>query len=349
MRSVCISTFGGPDVLHVVESEPPIGKETQVRVDVKMASLNWLDIAVRRGARGPGIRRPQDFPHVMGADASGTIGHIGAKAQTHLRVGDPVVIYPGLSCGDCHHCVAGETSRCPCFTLMGEDIGGVQQDSLWVDPRNVAPVPDGLDLASAAAIPVAYTTAWNLVVNAGEITVGDRVLVVGASGGVAVSAIQLAVVAGADVWAATREPSTHAKLLEQLGVSEVFNSSDAGWGDRVHSRSSGGVNLVVDPVGSATWRDSIHALRPGGLLAVCGASSGDEPHISIRELYQHHRRIVGAPLGGLRSFRDVLSALSTHGMRPIVSRIGPLEDIREMHREMEASKIVGKAVIEVGA
>lgn len=349
MRSVSIDSFGGPEILRVVDRPVYCGDETKIRVDVEACGLNWLDVAVRRGIPGPGIRLPTKFPHVMGADAAGRLGSKGMDSRTDLRVGDRVVVYPGLSCGSCGFCRVGETSMCPEFELFGEDTDGVQQEAIWVDPRNVAAIPHDLTIEEAAAIPVAFTTAWNLIVSAGAVRVGEKVLVVGASGGVATAAIQLAVSAGAVVWAGTRAPDVHSRSLNTLGVKEILDTSTPSWSARIADLTDGyGVDMVVDPVGAATWKESLRSLRPGGRLVVCGASSGDDPGISIRELYQAHKRIIGAPLGGLQSFRAVVNTVATHQIHPAIDAVVPMEDVRDAHLTLERSNGMGKVVMKIG-
>ncbi|MBM6588866.1 alcohol dehydrogenase catalytic domain-containing protein [Brevibacterium sp. RIT 803] len=348
MRNVSINSFGGPEVLRIADRPTYRGDETKVRVDVEACGLNWLDVAVRSGHSGPGIRLPKKFPHVMGADAAGRIGALGMDARSDLRIGDRVVVYPGLSCGECQFCRIGETSMCPKFELLGEDTDGVQQEEIWVDPRNVAMVPQGLTTEEAAAIPVAFTTAWNLIISAGAVRVGEKVLVVGASGGVATAAIQLAVSAGAVVWAGTRSPDIFARSLNALGVSELFDTSTPNWSTFVADLTDGcGVDVVVDPVGAATWKESLRSLRPGGRLVACGASSGDDPGISIRELYQAHKRIIGAPLGGLQSFRSVVDTIATHQIHPVIDRVVPMEDVHDAHNAIETSNRMGKVVMRI--
>src|SRR5699024_6656924 len=171
------------------------------------------------------------------------------------------------------------------------------------DPSNLLSVPASMNMEDAATISVTYTTAWTMLQTAGQLRVGERVLVVGASGGVSTAAIQIAIQSGAEVWAATRGTAKRQAIADIRGVQGVFDSSTPDWHRQVLEATCGvGIDLVVDPVGSPSWRDSIRSLSMGGRMMICGATGGDQPEISIREIYQAHRQIIGAPSGGWNDF-----------------------------------------------
>lgn len=346
MRAVVLNRYGDPDVLTVGDVADEPGSASQVLVGVAASGINRLDIFVRQGLTGPGVRSPRRLPHVMGAEGSGVVLEIGPDADTHLRVGEEVMIFSGLSCGRCRYCRRGQTSRCADYAILGEDSWGVQRERLWLDPGSLLPVPPGMSLAEAAAVPITYTTAWTMLSTAGRLRVGERVLVVGASGGVSVAAIQIAAQAGAEVWATTRGTAKRERVSALPGVRGVLDSSEPGWHRDVLDVTAGlGVDLVVESVGAPTWRDSIRSLAQGGRMMLCGATGGDQPDISIREIYQSHRQIIGAPLGGWNDFVEVVDMLGRTGLRPLLHAVLPMDEVVTAHQIVEASAHVGKVVV----
>lgn len=346
MRAVLIEDYGDRGVLQVAEVPEPQGSPFQVLVAMSASGLNRLDVFVRQGLTGPGVRTPRQLPHVLGAEGSGVVLEVGDQAQTDLVPGDRVMVFSGLSCGQCRYCRRGQTSRCDQYAILGEDVWGLQRERLWLEPGNLLRVPEHLSLEEAAAVPTAYTTAWTMVQTAGQLRVGERVLVVGASGGVSVAAIQIAAQAGAQIWATTRGPAKRDRIAALPGVRGVIDSASPGWFEQVLAATDGeGVDLVIEAVGAPTWRDSIRSMAMGGRMMLCGATGGDQPDISIREIYQSHRQIIGAPFGGWNDFIDVVQMMERTQMRPLVHSVLPMEEIRAAHQVIEESAHVGKVVV----
>jgi NADPH:quinone reductase-like Zn-dependent oxidoreductase len=349
MIGAAITGHGGVDQIHVVSLPDPVPGPEDVVVQVAHAAVNRADLLIRQGLTGPGVRRPRVLPHVLGVDGAGTVVATGAQVGGTVRVGDRVAVFPARSCEVCSSCRRGLTSRCADYTLIGEEEPGLQQQLFAVPARSVVRLPDSLDLLAAAAVPAAYTTAWTVVVTTGAVRPGERVLVVGGGGGVAVATMQLAAHSGAQVWATTRSEAKAARLRELPFVDRVFCTAGPGWSGELLDASDGeGVDVVVDSVGAPSWRDSIRVLAPGGRMVVCGATGGDTPDISIRELYQGNRRILGAPFGGWNDFRDVFALLGRSGIRPVIDRVLPLDQVREAHRALEAQEQIGKIVLDLG-
>jgi NADPH:quinone reductase-like Zn-dependent oxidoreductase len=329
---------------EVATPEPGPG---EVRLRVAAAALNHLDVFGRTGVSGPGIRE-HHYPHVSGVDVAGTVDVAGAGVEDP-RTGTPVVVYAGISCGRCELCHRGETSMCRDYRIFGEQTWGGLAEYAIVPAANLMTLPDGFDLTAAAAAPAAFTTAWRLLVTAGQIRPGERVLVVGAGGGVASAALAIALAAGAQVYATSSSGWKLERALA-LGALSGVNSSERDFGDWAMEVTGGrGMDLVVDSVGAATWRRSIRSLAPGGRLCVCGATSGDAPDISIRELYQSHRRILGAPMGGRKDFDAAMAMVLGGRLKPVIHAVYPLERTGEALDELEAGRQFGKIVIEPGA
>lgn len=350
MRAVLLERYGDAGVLTVGDVPEPEPGPAEVLVEMAGSGLNRLDVFVRQGLAGPGVRQPRALPHVMGAEGAGTVLEVGKDARTDLQPGDQVIVFSGLSCGHCRYCRRGETSRCADYGILGEDVWGVQRERVSLPVTSLLRVPAGMSLTEAAAVPTTYTTAWTMLVTTGRLQVGERVLVVGASGGVSIAAMQIAARAGAEVWATTRDPAKARRLAELPYVHHVIDGSGPGWADAVHDATDGaGADVVVDSVGAPTWRDSIRSLAMGGRMVICGATGGDAPDISIRELYQSHRQILGAPFGGWNDFRDVVEMMSRTGIRPLIHAAVPMERVADGHRMIENSEHIGKVVVDVAA
>lgn len=340
MKAYVLRGPGEGAVEDVPTPEPGPG---EVRLQVHAAGLNHLDVFARRGVTGPGIRG-HAFPHVSGCDVAGVIDAVGPDVQT-WQPGHRAVVYPGLSCGSCEYCHKGETSMCARYRIWGEQTWGGLAEFAVAPADNLLAVPAGIDLDSAAAAPVAFTTAWQALVAAGGLRVGHTVLIVGIGGGVATAALMIARHAGAQVlvtsgadWKLERAAS----LGATAGINHTRQRYSAWVRDQTHGR---GADLVLDSVGAATWRESISSLSPGGAMCVCGATSGDRPDISIRELYQSHRRIKGAPLGGRRTFDTVMALLFRRLLTPVIDSVQPLAAIEEALDALEASQQFGKTLV----
>lgn len=348
MRAVILKEHGDPGVVDVESIPEGAPNPSQILVRIGASGLNRLDSSVRRGAEGPGLRPPPPLPHVMGADGAGVVTEIGDRADTRLAAGDRVMVFPGISCEKCRYCRRGETSKCKEYRIIGEDVWGVQRERIWLDPGNLYPIPEHMSIEDAAAVPVAYTTAWTMLQTAGQLRVGERVLILGGTGGVGSAAIQIAVQSGAEVLVASRGPGKREAIASLTGVTDVIDNGVTGWWQRVDETTGGtGVDIVVESVGSPTWRESIRCLAVGGRMVVCGATGGDQPDISIREIYQSHRRIIGAPFGGWSDFVNVVEMISRTRMRPQLDAVFPIEDAAEAHRRLDGSEHMGKIVLQL--
>jgi NADPH:quinone reductase-like Zn-dependent oxidoreductase len=339
--------FHGQGRAGLEELAAPQPGPGEVRLRVAATALNHLDVFARTGIGGPGIRQ-HHYPHVSGVDVAGVVDVAGADIEDP-RPGTAVVVYAGMSCGRCELCHRGETSMCRDYRIVGEQTWGGLAEYTVVPAANVLALPQGFDLRTAAAAPAAFTTAWRLLVTAGEIRPGDRVLVVGAGGGVASAALLIAAAAGALVYATSGSGWKLERALA-LGAMAAVNHSERGFDEWAMEVTGGrGMDLVVDSVGAASWRRSIRSLAPGGRLCVCGATSGDTPDISIRELYQSHRRILGSPMGGRKDFDEVMALVLQGRLKPVIHAVYPLEQTGDALDELEAGRQFGKIVIEPGA
>ncbi len=346
MKAVVVREHGGLEQLRYEDVPIPKVGGGEVLLRVKAVALNHMDLWLRRGLpEGPGIR-PVHLPHVSGGDIAGVVAEVGSGVN-HLEIDQPVVVYPGLYCGSCLYCHRGEHSMCHEYEVVGEKIWGGLAEYTLLPAKNLEPMPSGMSFEQAAALPVAMTTAWRMLKTAAQLQPGEDVLILGIGGGVSTAALQIAQLIGARIFVA----SGHDWKIEQaktLGASAGFNYHRGSFEAWIQEATGGkGVEVVVDALGADTWPMSIRSLSEGGRLVVCGATTGDRPDISIRELYQHHRRILGAPLGNQEEFRITLQLAGQGKLEPVVHQVFPLSDIQAAHQLLEAGEQFGKVVLKI--
>ncbi len=347
MKAVLIRRHGGPEVLNLEDVPTPSPGDGEVLIRVRACALNNMDIWARSGP--PGGRpvfpwRERAFPITTGGDVAGVVENAGAGVQD-WSPGDRVVVNPILSCGHCEFCLAGEQTMCPQYRIFGEHTPGGLAEYVVAPAQNLMRLPDQVPF-DRAAVPAAYCTAWRMLMTAGGLRAGEDVLVVGASGGVGTAALLIAKMAGARRIFAVVGGQEKARKAEALGAIGIDHHMHPEFSMQVlHATAGAGVHLAADPVGAPTWVQTIRSLRRGGRMTICGASGGERPDFDIREIYQRHRRIIGAPMGNVGDLRAVMTAIFTGAISPILHAVMPLAQIREAHRLMEAREHFGKVVM----
>lgn len=341
MRAITFSEHGGPGVLRYGEvPEPRIGPG-EVLVRVAACALNHLDIWVRRGI--PGVKIP--LPHILGSDIAGEIVQVG-EGVTRCRVGDKVLLAPGISCGECPQCLAGDDNLCRHYTLFGYMVDGGYAEYVKSPAANVFPIPTGLGFAEAAAIPLVFLTAWHMLVERARLKPGEQVLVLGGSSGVGTAAIQIAKVAGARVIATA---GTEEKLAKsrQIGADEAILHGKSDLSRDVKGLTGGGVDVVFEHVGTATWDQSIRSLVPGGRLVTCGATTGHDATLDIRYLFSRNLSILGSYMGRKSELYAVLDLVGRGLLKPVIDRVMPLARAGEAQTRLENREQFGKVVLEI--
>ncbi len=345
MRALTLSSTGGPDALAVREvPDPSITAPDDVRLRVHAAAINRLDLLVTEGL--PGVTLT--FPHIVGTDAAGVVESVGA-AVSGVRVGDRVIVNPGISCGACAACAAGDQPLCEKFGVLGEHRPGTVAELLVVPASNVAPVPDGMSWPQAAAFSLATLTAWRMLITRARLRPGETVLVWGAGGGVAQASVQVARLAGAIVIAASASDEKLA-LVRTLGAHHTINhaaSDVVAEVRRLTGRS--GAQVIVDSVGEATWPRSLRCLARGGRLVVCGATTGPIVGLDARKLFWHQWNILGSTMGSHREYAAVVGLARRGELWPVIDRVVPLADGGDAFRRLASGEQAGKLVIEVAA
>ena len=344
MRGLTITAHGGLDQLQIRDDlpEPVLRADTDVRVRVKAAALNHLDLFVLAGLPGVQVAAPW----VVAADAVGVVDRAGSDV-TGVREGDTVVINPGISDRSCAFCREGEHSLCAKFGILGEHYPGTAAEYVVVPGFNVRPIPADTPVAAAAGFGLVTVTAWRMLVSRGRLRSGERVLIWGIGGGVATAALQICKLLGAEVWVTS---SSDAKLEQAmaLGADHTLNHRTQDVAREVRAATGkAGVDVVVDNVGAATWMHSLAALGKRGRLVTCGATTGPMVETDVRRLFWNQYSILGSTMGNDAEFSAIVEQLRAGRLVPPVDRVYALEDGREAYARLQAGKQFGKIVLTV--
>jgi NADPH:quinone reductase-like Zn-dependent oxidoreductase len=316
VKAVRIHEDGGPEVLRYEDAPDPEPAEGEVLVRLHAASLNHLDLWVRKGL--PSVPKPR----ILGADGAG------------IRVdsGERVVLNPGLEHGDVIH-------------VIGEHTQGTHAELVAVPATNVFPLPDSISFEEAAAFPLVFETAYRMLVTRAQIEEGEWVLVWGIGGGVATAALAIAKALGASVIVTS---SSDAKLerARELGADATVNHAT---GDVVAAvkDACGGADVVVETIGEATWKSSLAAARAGGRVVLCGATSGPNPPAQLHRIWWKQLDVLGSTMGTRADFEGAFELVKSGRARPVIDRVYPLDEARAAHERLEAGEQFGKIVLTI--
>jgi NADPH:quinone reductase-like Zn-dependent oxidoreductase len=339
MRAAIFHEHGGPEVVRIEDVPRPEPGPGEVLVRVKASAMNHLDLWVRRG-----IPIETTMPHIGGSDVSGVVEEVGPGVDAS-RVGERVVVNPSLFDGTCEWCRAGEESMCVDFRILGEHTNGGFAEYVAAAADRVHRIPDDMGFEDAAALPISYMTAWRALASRARLQPGESVLVIGASGGTAIAAVQIAVLTGARVFAVTRGGENVARL-RALGAEFVYDRAEEDWSKAVfRDTEKRGVDVVVENVGGPTWQGSVRSLARGGRLVTYGGTAGPKVEIDIRQLFWKQFQVMGTTMASVAEFRAMLDAVFSGRIRPVVDRVMPLDDAREAHEHLEAGGQFGKVVL----
>jgi NADPH:quinone reductase-like Zn-dependent oxidoreductase len=344
MRAVVIREHGGPEALRIVTDWPrPVAGAGEVVVQVQACALNHSDIFVREG--WPWGNLP--VPAISGSDIAGVVHSVGQGVH-HLKPGERVLLDPLSGCEACEDCRTGYRALCGRSRTIGLSEPGGFAEFVKCRAAQIVPLPARLPFEKAACLPVAYSTAYRMVVTKAQVGSEDTVLVVGAGGGVAVAALQIAKLRGACVIAAV---STEEKLqrARQLGAHHVIHyTQNQEWEAKVRQVTGNrGVDVVIDSVGRTTWRSSVQVLAKRGRLVTCAATSGPIGQIDIRCLIRGEQQLLGSS-GWTREELERVTSLAGQGrLDPVIDRVLPLERVAEGEMLLELRQVFGKIVVKV--
>jgi NADPH:quinone reductase-like Zn-dependent oxidoreductase len=341
LKAVRLHAYGGVDNLRYEEvDDPQLTSPHDAVVRLKAASVNHLDILIRRGLSST----PAPFPHILGSDGSGMISAVGAGV-TNVKPGVAVCLYPASSCGRCEFCQAGAEHLCGQRRLLGEGENGTYAEYVRVPASNCYPIPQGLSFEEAAAFPLVYATTWRMLVSDAELKPGESVLILGAGGGIATAALQVAASIGAHIIVTSRSDDK-LTMAKKLGAEHGINSRTADFAREVRNLTNKrGVDVAVDCVGGDGWVKSFAALTKGGRLVTCGATAGANSQADLRRLFWNHLKIFGSMVGSREEFRQVLNFMSITRTKPIVDQVFSLKDAARAQQRMEAGQQFGKIVL----
>jgi NADPH:quinone reductase-like Zn-dependent oxidoreductase len=343
MKAVVISEHGGLEKLRVEQIPEPKPTENEVVVQVWAAGLNHLDIWVRKGRGSQNLREP----HVLGSDAVGIVCATGSNVKTP-KVGDEVVINPGLSCGQCESCRRGEHSECTSFGIIGMSRPGTFAEKVAVPARNTLAKPAHLNWEEAGAFVLSHTTAWRMVLTKGQVLPGQTVCIHGIGGGVALAALQFAKLAGAQV-IVTSSSDQKLRRAKEIGADHIINYRTI---DNISQyikdiTGGAGVDIVIDTVGAATWLIDFSVVRRGGKIVLCGVTSGAAAETDLRALYWNQLAILGSTMGSNADLAAMMRAMEKAKLKPIIDTVIAIEDAPQAMLKMETGEQFGKIVLKV--
>jgi NADPH:quinone reductase-like Zn-dependent oxidoreductase len=342
VKAVVFNQHGGPEVLKYTDAPEPSIRANDVLVRVRACALNHLDLWVRGGL--PNV--PIPLPHIPGSDVAGEIAQIGADVTT-VRVGQKVVLAPGVTCGKCAACLAGLDNRCRQFTNLGYMMDGGCAEFVRAPEVNCLPYPENLSFEEAAGVPLVFQTAWHMLVSRAELQPGEDVLVLGAGSGVGTAAIQVAKFFGARVIATAGTPEKLEKA-RQLGADHTIDHKSQRIREEVRRiTNKRGVDVIVEHVGTATWDDSLASLAPSGRLVTCGATTGYDAKIDLRFLFSRQLSLLGSYMGTKGELHTVMKLVAAGRLKPVVDRVFPLAEAAAAHAYLESSQHFGKVVLRI--
>jgi NADPH:quinone reductase-like Zn-dependent oxidoreductase len=318
MKAIRIHEDGGPEVLRYEDAPDPEPGPGEVLVRLRAASLNHLDLWVRKGL--PSVPKPR----ILGADGA------GIREDT----GERVVINPGIEHGDR-------------ITVVGEHMDGTHAELVAVPATNVYPLPDELSFEEAAAFPLVFETAYRLLVTRAQLREGEWVLLWGIGSGVATAGLAIAKALGARALVTS---SSDGKLerAKALGADAGVNHATGDVREAVKEATGGaGVEVVLEHVGEATWQTSLQAARSSGRIAVCGATSGPNPPAALHRIWWKQLTILGSTMGTREDFEAAYELVKSGRAKPVVDSTYTLAEARSAHERMEAGEQFGKIVLTI--
>jgi NADPH:quinone reductase-like Zn-dependent oxidoreductase len=340
MKAVVIREHGGPEALSLEERPDPTPRSDQVLIEVRAVGLNHLDLWVRKGV--PGHAFP--LPMIPGCDFCGVVLAVG-EAVDRIGPGDRVLVAPGFSCGRCRPCAEGQDQLCRRYGIFGETVDGGCAERAVVSAVNALPMPDGMEFTQAAAFPLAFLTAWHMLVARCGIRAGDDVLVHAAGSGVGSAAVQIARLHHARVIATA---GSDAKLQHalRLGADHVVNYETQDFVAEVRALTGKrGVDIVFEHVGEKTMPGSLRCLAKGGRVVTCGATTGAKLEADLRAVFFKSLSILGSTMGSRGELMHVVELVARGHLKPVVDRVLPLSEVAAAHAALERREAFGKIVL----
>jgi NADPH:quinone reductase-like Zn-dependent oxidoreductase len=344
MRAVTLRSHGGPEVLTVEDLPEPEPQPGEVRIRVEAVAMNHVDLWVRRGL--PHLKL--GYPFLLGADVSGVVDAVGVGVSG-WKAGDAVVVNPGHSCGRCRECLSGRDNYCAKFQLMGEDRPGGYAEKICVPQTNLVARPAGLDPVVAAAAPVTFLTAWQMLCRKAPLEPGMTVLIMAAGSGVGTAALQIAKLRGARVFA-TASSESKRQRLKAMGADEVLDHKSTDLVARVKELTGKrGVDVVFEHLGGNILNQAVLSATRGGKVVTCGATLGWDARVDLRHVFFRQVEILGSTMASKGELFPILDHIAAQRLTPVVDRVLPLSQAQEAHKLLEDGEIFGKIVLRPNA
>jgi NADPH:quinone reductase-like Zn-dependent oxidoreductase len=325
LKAVRIHDDGGPDVLRYEGAPDPVPGTGQVLIELRAASLNHLDVWIRKGL--PSVPKPR----ILGADGAGIV-----VSGDGFAPGDRVVINPGHDLGD------GKVS------VVGEHSDGTHAELIAVPRSQVYPLPDNLGFETAAAFPLVFETAFRMLATKARLQENEWVLVWGIGGGVSTATLAIAKALGARV-IVTSSSETKLARARELGADATFNHETDDVAAGVKDVTGGGAHIVVDNVGEATWKRSLDAARANGRICVCGATTGPNPPANLHRIWWKQLTVFGSTMGSQEDFEAAFELVKSGRALPVVDAVYPLAEAAVAHERLEAGNQLGKIILRIPA
>jgi NADPH:quinone reductase-like Zn-dependent oxidoreductase len=326
MLAARIHEDGDPEVVVVEEAPDPVAGPGEVLVRLHAASLNHLDVWVRKGL--PSVPKPR----ILGADGAGVVEALGVGV-TGVAVGDRVVLNPGIVHGDR-------------VTVVGEHFDGTHAELIAIGAEQVFPLDDGMSFETAAAFPLVFETAYRMLVTREAVKEGDWALIWGIGGGVATAAFELCQAFGVRTIVTSGSPEKLASARD-WGADVVLNHHEDDVVQAVKETTGKGVDVVVETVGEATWARSLAAVRPFGRVAVCGATTGPNPPAQLHRLWWKQLTVLGSTMGTREDFLGAYELVRQGRVRVHVDSVFPLREAAAAHARLESGEQLGKVVLSI--
>jgi len=325
LKAIRIHEDGGPEVLRYEDAPDPVPGTGQVLIGLRAASLNHLDIWIRKGL--PSVPKPR----ILGADGAGVV-----VSGEGFEPGERVVINPGLDHGDGR------------ITVVGEHTDGTHAELIAVPSEQVYRLPDEIDFEAAAAFPLVFETAYRMLATKAHLQEAEWVLVWGIGGGVSTATLAIAKALGGRVvvTSSSDEKLQHAR---QLGADATFNHDTDDVVAGVKDVTSGGAHVVIEHVGEATWKRSLDAARQAGRICVCGATTGPNPPANLHRIWWKQLTVYGCTMGSKEDFEAAYDLVMSGRAVPVVDEVYPLAEAGAAHERLEAGGQLGKIVLRIPA
>jgi NADPH:quinone reductase-like Zn-dependent oxidoreductase len=323
VKAVRIHEDGGPEVLRYEDAPDPVPGKGDVLIRLRAASLNHLDVWIRKGL--PSVPKPR----ILGADGAGIVvsGH-------GFEPGERVVINPGLDHGDGR------------ITVVGEHTDGTHAELIAVPTEQVYRLPDELDFEAAAAFPLVFETAYRMLATKAQLREGEWVLLWGIGSGVSTACLALSKAFGARV-IVTSSSDDKLERARELGADAALNHDTDDIPKAVKELTGGGAHVVVEHVGEATWKRSLDSARPAGRICVCGATSGPNPPANLHRIWWKQLTIYGSTMGTREDFEGAYELVKSGRAMPVVDKVFPLTEAAAAHARLEAGEQLGKIVLRI--